>query len=116
VQVRDRLLADLSRWKDRVGLAVVGHRDYTRAEIERFASLPVVVEIPFDSRSAATVAGRRAGNRRLSRSTLLVRTAQLASTLSSGEPPSIEVPASETSQTTSAAFTDNEHPQTEALR
>jgi hypothetical protein len=110
VQVRDRVLADLSRWSDRFGLAVVGCQDYTRPEMERFTSVPVLVEIPFDSRSAAPVAGRRGGNRRLSRSVLLARTARLASTLAH------EV--SEIPPTNSACpeIAGNQRPQPEVLR
>ena len=77
VQVRDRVLADLSPWSHRIGLAVVGHQDYTRVEIERFTTVPVLVEIPFDPRSAAPVVGRRGGTRRLSRSVFLARTAPI---------------------------------------
>ena len=92
VQVRDRVLSDLSPWSDRVGLAVLGDHDYSKAEMERFISAPVMAEIPFDSRSAATVAGRQGGNRRLARSVLLARAARLASTLAAEEPPSVIPP------------------------
>ncbi len=81
VHVRDRLLSDLSRWRNRVGLVVVGSHQYTRAETERFTTVPVLVELPFDSRSAAAISGQRGGHLRLRRSVLVARAAGLASTL-----------------------------------
>lgn len=111
VQVRDRVLADLSPWSHRVGLAVVGDQDYTRAEMERFTTVPVLVEIPSDPRSAAPVAGRRGGKRRLSRSVLLARTARLASTLA------LEASPGEISLSDSACpeATGHQRPQPEVL-
>ncbi len=112
VQVRDRVLADLSPWSHRVGLAVVGSQDYTGAEMERFTTVPVLVEIPSDPRSAAPVAGRRGGKRRLSRSVLLARTARLASTLA------LKASSGNTSLPDSACpeTTGHQRPQPEVLR
>ncbi len=70
VQVRERRMADLSQWSDRLGLVVIGSHCYSSSEIEKFTGSPVLGEIPFDAQAAAVAAGQRSGERRLSRSLL----------------------------------------------
>jgi hypothetical protein len=81
MQVRERRVATLSQWHDRLALVTIGTHRHPSAEIERFTGIPVLGEIPFDSQAAAVAAGERNGERRLSRSLLCTSAARLATRL-----------------------------------
>lgn len=81
MQVALRVGSDLSRWRERLALVVLGTDGYSGTAIERFAGIPVMSELPFDPRSASVVAGARSGDRRLSRSLLTARAGRLAAAL-----------------------------------
>ena len=81
IQVRERRMAHLSTWDDRLYLVAMGNHCHSGAEIEQFTGIPVLGEIPFDPRAAAVAAGEDGDERRLSRSLLCTSATRLATIL-----------------------------------
>jgi hypothetical protein len=78
MQLAVRVGSDLARWRECLGLVVVGTDGYSGRAIEKFTGVPVVAEILFDSRSASIADGARKGERRLGRSSLAAESKRLA--------------------------------------
>ena len=64
--------------RDQVQLVTMGP-GYPVDEIERFVSLPVVAQLPWDTKVAQQLAGQRSASHHLRRSSLIGRAARLAS-------------------------------------
>ncbi len=84
LQVRERTPSVVKHCRGRLALALVGGGSYSATDVQEFTGLPVLEQVPFDSRAAAAAAGEHGGGRRLRRSPLVSSASCLAAILAGG--------------------------------